>query len=58
MANVNFASTKVDRSNKPILVAADIEHNPSADLIGRWEGGAQLVEVAIVGMPHYFEPAG
>jgi hypothetical protein len=57
MTDINFASVEMDNANKTVFVAADIEHNPVANLVGGREGCSQLIEGAKGGVLHDFRPA-
>jgi len=57
MPDIDLASIEVDGGYQPVLVAADIEHNPVVSLVCGWKGGAQLIEGAELGTLHNLEPA-
>lgn len=58
VANVHFTAIKVYRSDQPIFVAADVEHDKIPNLVSAWEGSTQFIKTAKVAMLHDFEPAG
>lgn len=57
VTDINFASVEMDRSDKPILVAGDIEYDPVAHLVGRGKSGANLGKASEIRVTHHFEPA-
>lgn len=57
MTDVYFAPVEVNRDNKTVLVAGDVEHNEFADLVGRRKGVAQCRKTPKLSLPHDLEPA-
>ena len=57
MTDVYFAPVEVNRYNKTVLAAGDVEHNEFADLVGRRKGVAQCRETPKLSLPHDLEPA-
>jgi hypothetical protein len=39
VADIDLAAIEMYRSDKPILVAADVEHNPIVHFVRRWKSG-------------------
>lgn len=56
MTDIYFAAIEMDRCDKPIFVAADIENNPVIDFIGRRENLSQFSKVAEFSLLHDLEP--
>lgn len=54
--DVKLASVEMNRSNQPILVAADVEHDPVIDFVRRRKGGAQISKTLEVSAPYRLEP--
>lgn len=57
VAHVDLAAVEVNQCDQPVLVAADVEHSPIADLIGRRKGSTQLIKRVKVSPLHDLEPA-
>jgi hypothetical protein len=56
VSNVNLAPIEVDRSNKPILVATNVEDNPIANLISRWKRLTQISKTSIASPADHLKP--
>jgi hypothetical protein len=56
VTDVNLTAIKVDRNNKPVFVAADIENNPMIYFIGGGEDLSQLGKTVEFGLLHNLEP--
>jgi len=57
MAHVDPAAVEVDGRDQPVLVSADVEHNPITDLVRAGKCCTQLVEAMEVCLFHRLEPA-
>lgn len=56
MADVNFTSVEVNRSNEPILVPANVKYNPVSDFIGHRKSSPQFAKIPEIGGFNYPEP--
>jgi hypothetical protein len=56
MANVDSAAIEMDDGNQPVLIAANIEHNPLTHLVCGRERGAEVLEGFKAGLSHNPEP--
>jgi hypothetical protein len=57
MTDVELVTIKVDGSDQPVFVAADVEDDPLVNFIGGWKRGAQLCKILKIGFLHDLEPA-
>jgi hypothetical protein len=57
MADVDFAAIKMNGSNQPVCIAADIENNPVVHFICRRKCGAQFGKVMELSLLHNLKPA-
>jgi hypothetical protein len=58
MADIHLAALEMYRGDKPIFVAANVEHNPIVYFVRRWKSGTQLTEVEKFRVSHNLEPTG
>lgn len=56
IAYIHLVPVEMDRGNKPVFVAADIENNLVSHLVRTWEDPAQCAETVKDTTPHDLEP--
>jgi hypothetical protein len=57
MTDIHFAAIEMDRCDKPVFVAADIENNPMIYFVGGGEDLSQFGKTIEFGLLHNLEPA-
>ena len=57
MADIHLAAIKMDRSDQPIFVAADVEDDPLVHFVGGWKCGAEFGKISELRGGHHLEPA-
>lgn len=56
MADIHLAAIKMDRSDQPIFVAADVEDDPLIYFVGGWKCGAEFDKISELRGCHHLEP--
>lgn len=57
VTDIYFAAVEMDRGDKPVFVAADVENDPVIQFVGGWENLPQSGKVVEFGLLHDLEPA-